>query len=142
MREGDLRIGDYDEKERRYHVYARELANEQIRSLSRKSRNSKVELYLDLPLGVHPEGYDVWRRQDLFLRDVAVGAPPDSFFANGQNWGFPPMHPERLRQSGYDYYIAYLRHHFRAAGILRIDHVMGFHRLFWIPQEMDGSQGV
>jgi 4-alpha-glucanotransferase len=142
LRDGDVRNGDYEENVRRYHAYAQWLAQEQVRELSRPGREGGAGLYLDLPLGVHPEGYDAWRRQDLFVPDCAVGAPPDPLSAAGQNWGFSPIHPENLRESGYDYYIAYLRHHFAAADLLRIDHVMGLHRLFWIPQGMDGSAGL
>jgi 4-alpha-glucanotransferase len=118
------------------------LAQEQIQELSQPGPEGGAGLYLDLPLGVHPHGYDAWRRQDLFVRSFTVGAPPDPLSAAGQNWGFSPIHPENLRRSGYDYYIACLRHHFAAADLLRIDHVMGLHRLFWIPQGMDGSAGV
>ena len=61
---------------------------------------------------------------------------------SGQNWGFPPPLPDGLRRDGYRYVIEYIRHHFRHAGMLRIDHVMGLHRLFWIPREMRAADGV
>src|SRR5262249_36596996 len=60
----------------------------------------------------------------------------------GQDWGFPPLLPERLRERGYDHLIACLRHHLRSAGLLRIDHVMQFHRLFWVPAGLPAAQGV
>jgi len=140
--EGILREGDYDETRKRYHIYVQWLAHQQIQAVSERARENGLRLHLDLPLGVHPDGYDVWRNQDLFVQDASVGAPPDVVFTWGQDWRFPPLHPERLRQQGYRYYIACLRHHLRHAGILRIDHVMGLHRLFWIPQGMEASQGV
>jgi 4-alpha-glucanotransferase len=142
LRDGHLREGDYEEEAKRYHLYAQWMAHEQIMELSREGRVDGVNLYLDLPLGVHPDGYDVWRRQDLFVKDITVGAPPDAFFTQGQNWGFPPVHPEHLRQSGYGYFRAYLRHHLGTAGILRIDHVMGLHRLFWTPHGMGADKGL
>jgi 4-alpha-glucanotransferase len=142
LREGVLKEGDYNEKNRRYHLYVQWLAQQQIQALSETAQEKGLRLYLDLPLGVHPDGYDVWRERDVFAGDISTGAPPDAVFTKGQNWGFPPLHPERIREYGYRYFIAYLRHHLRHAGILRIDHVMGLHRLFWIPQGLEASQGV
>ena len=81
-------------------------------------------------------------QRDIFAPDVAVGAPKDAVFTGGQNWGFPPLHPENIRKQGYRYIIDYLRHHLKYADMLRIDHVMGLHRLFWIPRGFDASQGV
>src|SRR6185295_6814226 len=69
-------------------------------------------------------------------------APPDPVFTTGQNWGFPPMNPEAMRLNRYQYVIEYLRNHFRYAKLLRIDHVMGLHRFFWIPNELTGDKGV
>ncbi|MBI4188283.1 MAG: 4-alpha-glucanotransferase [Chloroflexi bacterium] len=142
LREGVINDGDYNEEDRRYHVYVQWLAYQQMESVSAMAREKGVQLYLDLPLGVHPHGYDLWREQDVFLQDTSVGAAPDNFSSEGQDWGFPPLHPEKIREQGYRYIIAYLRHHFRQAGILRIDHVMGLHRLFCIPDSMDAHQGV
>ncbi len=99
-------------------------------------------LYLDLPLGVHPEGFDVWRWPHLFATGVSAGAPPDPFFAEGQVWGFPPLHPERVREDEYRYVRAVFAHHLGAARLLRIDHVMGFHRLYWVPAQASGREGV
>jgi 4-alpha-glucanotransferase len=99
-------------------------------------------LYLDLPLGLHPESYDIWRYRDVFVREAAGGAPPDPVFTAGQNWGFPPMHPEASRLRHHEYTIAYIRNHLQYARLLRIDHVMGLHRLFWIPKGFTGDKGV
>jgi 4-alpha-glucanotransferase len=101
-----------------------------------------VHLYLDLPLGVHTHSYDVWREREAFVLEADGGAPPDGFFTKGQNWGFPPLHPDVIRQQGYRYVLAYLRHQLRHTGLLRIDHVMGLHRLFWVPKGMEAAQGV
>ena len=142
LRSGSVVQGDYDEDVKRYYLYTQWLLHQQIGSLSDEGRKNGPGFYLDYPLGVHPDGYDVWRHQKLFVHGASAGAPPDPVFARGQNWGFPPLNPDRLRQSGYKYTIACLRHHLRHAGVLRIDHVMGLHRLFVIPQGMDASQGV
>jgi len=142
LRKGVLKEGDYNEKDKRYHLYVQWLAHQHIENVSEKAREKGLQLYLDLPLGVHPDGYDVWRERKAFILDASAGAPPDAIFAKGQNWGFPPLRPDKIREQGYRYAIAYLRHHLRHAGILRIDHVMGLHRLFCIPNGMEASQGV
>jgi 4-alpha-glucanotransferase len=142
LQKGDLRPEDYNEETKQYHLYAQWLAHEQVLELVQTGRDYGAELYLDLPLGVHSDGYDVWRYQELFVPGATAGAPPDAFFTRGQDWGFHPLHPEQLRLSGYDYYISYLRHHLETAGLLRIDHVMGLHRLFWVPRGMEASRGM
>ncbi len=132
----------YDEEAKRYHLYAQFVFDEQFSALSRRFREKGESLYLDLPLGVSCDSYDVWRNRDLFVLDVAAGAPPDDFFTQGQDWGFPPMHPARIREEGFRYYRASLRHQLRHAGILRIDHVMGLHRFFWVPKGMKAGEGT
>ncbi|MBI4329095.1 MAG: 4-alpha-glucanotransferase [Chloroflexi bacterium] len=141
-RNGDLRSGDYTDDAYRYHLYVQWQAHQQMEEVASAARRRGQRLYLDLPLGVHPDGYDVWREQALFAQGVSAGAPPDSFFIKGQDWGFPPLHPERSREQHHRYFIACLRHHLRHAGLLRIDHVMGLHRLFWVPQGMEAREGV
>jgi 4-alpha-glucanotransferase len=92
--------------------------------------------------GCTPSGFDVWREPDSFALGIAGGAPPDSFFTTGQNWGFAPVHPERIRADGYRHYIQCLRHHMRYARVLRIDHVMNLHRLYWIPPGFEATDGA
>jgi 4-alpha-glucanotransferase len=142
LRDGVLREGDYEEEAKRYHLYVQWLADEQLQAIAAKARAAGPGFYLDLPLGVNPDSYDVWRERAMFASGMAAGAPPDPFFVGGQNWGFPPLHPERIRQDGYRYVSAYLRHHLRLAGVLRIDHMMGFHRLFWVPHGFGARDGV
>jgi 4-alpha-glucanotransferase len=142
LREGTLAPADSDEDDRRYHLWVQWITDEQVGALAREARRRGPGLYLDIPLGVHGSSYDVWRYRDLFAEGISSGAPPDSLFTGGQNWGSPPLLPERLRERGYDYVIESLRHHLRHAGLLRIDHVMQLYRLFWIPRDMDASQGV
>jgi 4-alpha-glucanotransferase len=142
MREGDLQEGDYSEDAARCHLYGQYLANRQLGALAGTARARGVELYLDLPLGVHPDGFDAWRYRELFVSGASVGAPPDDFFAMGQDWGFRPLHPERMRQEGHRYFIASVRNSSRYAGVLRLDHVMALHRLYWVPHGAPASEGV
>ncbi|MCI0437913.1 MAG: 4-alpha-glucanotransferase, partial [Chloroflexi bacterium] len=142
LRRGEFQPGDYDEDAFRYHSYAQWVAHEQMEALSRKASETGPGLYLDMPLGVNPDGYDVWRNQSLFVRGARVGAPPDGFFTLGQDWGFPPIHPERTREQKYQYLIEVFRRQLHVAGILRIDHVMGLHRLYWIPEGHDARAGT
>jgi 4-alpha-glucanotransferase len=101
-----------------------------------------VGLYEDLAIGASPAGSDVWSEPDLFLRDVSVGAPPDPLGPEGQNWGLPAVDPRRLRARGYDFWAALVRNALRHAGALRIDHVLGLFRQFWIPEGMSGAEGA
>jgi anti-sigma regulatory factor (Ser/Thr protein kinase) len=133
MRHGKLQSGDYSERARNYHLYAQWVAEEQITALAQRCQQKGVHFYLDLPNGVHLDGYDVWRQMDLFAVRAAAGAPPDVFFSLGQNWGFPPLHPERLRRRGYCYFIDFVRLHMQHTGLLRLDHILGLHRVYWIP---------
>jgi 4-alpha-glucanotransferase len=141
-RSGILPPAGGNEPAYRYHAYVQWLASQQMLSLQQRSRASGAALYFDLPLGVHPAGYDVWREREIFATGATAGAPPDPFFTSGQDWGFFPLHPERVRDSGYGYPIACLRHQLRVAGVLRIDHAMGLHRLFWIPSGLSSTDGV
>jgi 4-alpha-glucanotransferase len=142
LRERRIRRADYDANAERYHLYVQWRLQEQLGTLARETHRKGELLYLDLPLGLHPDSFDIWRFPELFVRQATGGAPPDPVFTKGQNWGFPPMHPEAIRQQHHDYTVAYVRNHLRYARMLRIDHVMGLHRLFWIPQGLTGDKGV
>jgi 4-alpha-glucanotransferase len=142
LRDGSVSPGDFDPSVVAYHSYVQWLAQEQLQGLATRARADGPGLYLDLPLGVNASGYDTWRYRTAFAPDTAAGAPPDPFFSGGQNWGFPPLHPERVREGGYPYVRAYLRHHMKLAGVLRIDHMMGLHRLYWVPHGAEAKDGV
>ncbi|MGE5302732.1 MAG: 4-alpha-glucanotransferase [Alphaproteobacteria bacterium] len=141
-REGDLRPGDYVEHIKHYHLFVQWLADKQMRGLGESTEAGGPGVYLDFPLGVNRDGYDVWRKRDVFALGANGGAPPDNFFIKGQNWGFPPLHPEGLRRQGYRYYIDCVRHHLEHAKMLRIDHVMGLYRLYWVPDGFAPTEGV
>lgn len=142
LRDGTLRKSDYDEGAKNYYLYSQWIIQEQLESLSKRAAARGQFLYLDLPLGLNAAGYDIWRNREFFVEGVAGGAPPDPVFTKGQNWGFPPMNPAAMRLNRYQYVIDYLRNHFRFAKLLRIDHIMGLHRLYWIPDELTGEKGV
>jgi 4-alpha-glucanotransferase len=90
-------------------------------------------LYRDLAVGVNPNGAEAWADQELIVPGVAIGAPPDPLSRAGQDWGLAPLNPLALRRRGFAPLIAALRANMRHAGVLRIDHVMGLRRLYWIP---------
>jgi 4-alpha-glucanotransferase len=108
--------------------------------LARAAR--EISLMQDLPIGVDPDGAEAWIWQDIFAEDFAVGSPPDKYNTQGQNWGFPPFIPWKLRAAGYAPFIQTVRGVLRHAGGLRIDHVMGLFRLFWIPKHADPNAGA
>lgn len=90
-------------------------------------------LMQDLPVGFSPNGADAWVWQDLMALDCSIGAPPDLFNKEGQNWGLPPFIPHRLRRAAYEPFVQTVRAAMRHTGGLRIDHVMGLFRLWWVP---------
>lgn len=139
QRNGLLDQAAVDAESLRYHLYVQLRAEEQIARLRDRDLAS---LYLDLPLGVHADSFDVWRDRTLYARGASAGAPPDLLFRGGQDWGFPPLIPERLRQAVHRPWIEAVRHHARACNVLRIDHVMQIHRLYWVPRGFQPTQGV
>ena len=102
------------------------------RQLARAS--AALPVMQDLPIGFDASGADAWAFQDVLAHGMSVGAPPDEFNTKGQNWGLPPFVPSRLRSAGYEPFVQTIRACLRHAGGLRIDHVMGLFRLFWIPE--------
>jgi 4-alpha-glucanotransferase len=99
-------------------------------------------LVLDLAIGADPGGADAWLWQDLLADGFSIGAPPDDFAPDGQRWGIPPWIPGRLRDRGYRPLADLLRASLVAGGGLRIDHVMGLTRLFWVPEGGDPADGA
>jgi len=142
QRSGNLRPEDYDQPTYELHAYSQWRLEQQLRTMADDAQQREMLWYLDFPLGVSGAGFDVWRDPDVFVQQAAGGAPPDAFFTKGQNWGFPPLHPDRLRQQGYRYLIASLRRHLEYARVLRFDHVMSLYRLYWVPDGLPADQGA
>ena len=113
------------------------LAHERVKALG-----FPLGLYHDLALATDRVGADYWANQHLFAAKVRVGSPPDDFNENGQDWGFPALHPQRHADSGYCYFIESIRCAARAAGAIRLDHVMRLARLYWIPDGMSARDGA
>lgn len=141
-RDGELSPADYGADAVTYHLFVQWLAEGQLQEAAAPDGEEGAGLYLDLPLGAHPDGFDTWRFREHFALGASAGAPPDDFFREGQNWGLPPLHPERIRERGFAYTRACLRHSLRLSRALRIDHVMGLHRLFWVPEGAPASEGL
>ncbi|MFT7518063.1 MAG: 4-alpha-glucanotransferase [Kiritimatiellia bacterium] len=139
---GDLSGVKLDEAVVQTWRYAQFRTQQQLARVGDDLASSGVDLYLDLPVGVHADGWDAWRHQGVFARGVSAGAPPDPFFRSGQDWGFPPLHPEACRADGHRHFIACLRSHMRHARQLRLDHVMGLYRLYWVVPGYGAKSGV
>lgn len=127
-----------------YYQYLQWLAASQLARASDycQALGMGVGLYVDLAVSVDRAGSDVWCERACFAANASIGAPPDEFNPNGQGWGLPPLRPDRLRASQYRYFIDTLRATMRGAGALRIDHVMGLIRLFWIPPGQTARAGT
>lgn len=141
-RRGGLGPADVDPEEERFHLTAQVEARKALGELDAGLAAGGVTLGLDLAVGVHPDGYDVWSRQHLFAQGVSVGAPPDPGFPSGQDWGFPPVLPTASAEEGHRYLAASIAHQASAAGVLRVDHVMALARLYWIPLGMELHEGT
>ncbi|UVH54959.1 malto-oligosyltrehalose synthase [Variovorax paradoxus] len=127
-----------------FHQYLQWLATRQLARAAARcdALGMGVGLYVDLAVSVDRAGSDTWGAQQVFAEGASVGAPPDEFNPAGQGWGLPPLRPDRLRNDGYRFFIETLRASMRGAGALRIDHVMGLMRLFWIPQGRGAREGA
>jgi 4-alpha-glucanotransferase len=139
-RSGELTVADRDTRVK-YHLYVQRAFKQQLDRIVNQDKPGR-KLYSDLPLGVHPDSFDTWAFPALFAAGVTVGAPPDNMFHHGQNWGFPPLLPEANRLDRYRYVSETIRRQARFASMLRIDHVVGMHRQFWIPEGGEPSDGT
>lgn len=118
-----------------FHAWVQQQCAEQLSAVRQAARNAGMTLGVlhDLPVGVDADGADAWALADVFAAGVSVGAPPDNFTPPGQDWGLPPWRPDRLAATGYAAMRDMLRAILAHADGLRIDHVAGLWRLWWIP---------
>lgn len=120
-----------------FHIWVQALLDHQLQRAGAASA-----LIVDLPVGVDPAGADAWMWNDSFADGMTVGAPPDEFNTKGQDWGLPPLDPWKLRTAGYEPFIETVRAAMRHCAGVRIDHVMGLFRLYWIPRGSDARNGA
>ena len=120
------------------------IVDEQLAAVQRQAKEAGMSIGVvhDLAVGVHPQGADAWGLADALARRVTVGAPPDQYNQLGQDWSQPPWRPDRLEELGYAPYRDMLRTVLRHAGGIRIDHVIGLFRLWWIPEGRPTSEGT
>lgn len=141
-RAGTLEPQDIDSEEERFHLVAQTLARRKLHDLRERLDHDGFRLGLDLAVGVHPDGYDPWSRQTLFGDGMSVGAPPDEGFPSGQDWGFAPVLPESSRREGHRYLAASICLQAGLAAVLRVDHIMAWTRLYWIPHGFGLHEGT
>ncbi len=124
----------------RFHLWVQWLLDTQLRDAGRVG-DERFDVMTDLAIGCDRAGADTWVNPTAFCLDMSVGAPPDAFNQLGQNWGLPPFHPWGLRELAYEPFVQTVRAALGGAGALRMDHVMGLFRLYWIPDGSSPSDG-
>jgi 4-alpha-glucanotransferase len=127
-----------------FHAWLQWLAAEQLAAAQRAARRAgmSIGVITDLAVGAHPGGADAWARQDVIVPGISVGSPPDEFNQRGQNWTLPPWHPGRLAAQAGRPLAELIAACSRNSGGLRVDHVMGLARLWWIPAGMSPELGT
>lgn len=128
----------------RFHVWLQQLCDEQLSAVQSRARADGLAIGIvhDLAVGTDPAGSDAWALQDALALGARIGAPPDLFNQQGQDWGMPPWHPRRLAELGYAPLRDMLRSLLRHAGGVRIDHVLGFFRMWWVPGDGTARDGT
>jgi 4-alpha-glucanotransferase len=130
----------HDNDRVRFHLWVQWLLDTQLRDAARVG-SERFDVMTDLAIGCDRAGADAWVNPTAFCLDMSVGAPPDDFNQLGQNWGLPPFHPWGLRDLAYEPFVQTVRAALSGAGALRMDHVMGLFRLYWIPDGSSPSDG-
>ncbi len=140
-------VAAFDREHRRevlFHEFVQWLSRAQLAEAQKQAQEAGLPftLYQDLALGADAGGFETWAYPGLFALDAASGAPPDAFNPKGQDWGLPPMIPERLRDLKFRPFIDILRANLPKDGMLRLDHVMALFRLFWVPHTEPQAAGA
>jgi 4-alpha-glucanotransferase len=127
-----------------FHQWLQWVAETQLRKTHERAKTAgmRIGLYLDLAVGVAPDGADTWSQPDTVVSGVHIGAPPDMFNDQGQDWGLAPLSPVKLIARNFEPFEAMLRELMHSAGAIRIDHAMGLMRLYWIPGDVRATQGA
>jgi 4-alpha-glucanotransferase len=125
-----------------FHAWLQRLCHQQLADVRRAAAGMSVGVVHDLPVGVRPGGADTWAQCDAFAAGVTVGAPPDAFSQQGQDWNLPPWRPDRLAELGYAPFRDMLRGILEHADGIRVDHVAGLWRLWWIPPGEPPDRGT
>lgn len=127
-----------------FHTWLQHLCRTQLEAARKAARDAgmTVGIVHDLPVGVHPGGADTWAVRDVFAADVRVGAPPDAFNQQGQDWNLPPWRPDKLAETGYAPFRDVIRGVLRYADGIRVDHIAGLWRLWWIPPGEPAHRGT
>lgn len=127
-----------------YFCFVQWLAHRQLKSIANKTTElgMPIGLYLDLAVGCDGSGVDVWSDKDVYVAGAAVGAPPDAMNTIGQDWGLTPINPVALQKQGYQPLVKALRSNMQYAGALRIDHILGLMRQYWVAPGMKADEGV
>jgi len=126
------------------HCWLQWLLDEQLAGSQAAARTAGMPIGImhDLAVGVHPDGADTWGLQDVLASGITVGAPPDAFNQQGQDWSQPPWRPDRLAETGYAAFRDLVRTVLRHSGGLRVDHIIGLFRLWWIPPDAPPTEGT
>ncbi|WP_323717100.1 4-alpha-glucanotransferase [Paracoccus aminovorans] len=127
--------------EMRFHAWLQWRAERVLAAAGQAARGGGMAqgLYLDLAVGTHPFGAETWEDRASFAFGASLGAPPDAFAPEGQNWGLAPFSPLGLRAQAYAPLAQTLRRQLQFAGLLRIDHILGFERAYWVPDAAPGA---
>ena len=127
-----------------YFEFIQWLADQQLANIERLSKQNgmQIGLYLDLAVGCDGGGADVWANRSVYVAGGSVGAPPDATNLLGQDWGLTPVNPLELIKQGFQPLVKALRSNMRHAGALRIDHVLGYMRQYWVAPGMKADQGI
>ena len=138
VQRGDLAV------QTEFHTWVQWLVADQVAAAQEAARAAgmAIGIIADLAIGAHPGGADAWAGQAFFARGFTVGAPPDGFNQRGQDWGLPPMHPRALAAAGYRPLADLINANLSIGGGLRVDHVMGLSRLWWIPAGAPPTAGA
>ncbi|WP_420123639.1 4-alpha-glucanotransferase [Nakamurella sp.] len=127
-----------------FYRWSQWVVDEQLSDAQNAARRAGMSMGVmhDLAVGVHPEGSDSWSLQDVFAAGMTVGAPPDAFNQAGQDWAQPPWRPDRLAEQEYAPFRDMVRTVLRSGGGVRVDHIIGLFRLWWIPEGLGPTEGT